>query len=273
MKFQIIMTYKNRKRHLETCLHYLNLASGKHDVDVILCCAEDVDIDFAEYENIQVEKLLIPQEGLFNKAILLNKGIERGNILDFQYRIFLDCDLIVKSVFFSEVIMLAKKGVVFLGGMKLTPVATNKIFINASYPSDEQIFTKGEYGEYTDQSFRENKKWAYIGNYCISKAMILLWEEIIGQYKYNESFLGFGGEDSVFSMFASDLQSVGLGVKMYHPDAWRHLDHKRACEQPDFDKAQYEKNVALMYHCIQENRGNIQEFIKSKRPQDIMREI
>jgi hypothetical protein len=164
MKFQIIMTYKNRKRHLETCLHYLNLASVKHEVQLILCCAKDVDIPFEQFENITIEKLLLPQDGLFNKAKLLNKSMEHGNNHDFNYRIFLDCDLVVKSVFFSEVSSLSKKGVVFLGGMKLTEAATNKIFINASYPTDEQIFTKTGYGEYTDESFRENKKWAYIGN-------------------------------------------------------------------------------------------------------------
>lgn len=262
MIFNIVITKRKRDRHISKCLHYLNNAAKqvvkKNEINVYVMY-DDVFKNDLKLNNINIfsHRVNLDQKKPFCKTILLNKAHEKMTQF-YDILITLDNDIIVKKDFFKQILTNCKAtNMVFLGGLKLNQVSTEKI-LNSDIDHDLIFEKNNEFGEISPISVIENSQQAYIGNIALHYKMVEQIKNITNKNKlYDDRFIGFGGEDSVLSFLSMDLMRTGLAKRIYLPDAWRHLYHERNTDNP-----YYKKNVNLMNTLINYNRNKIRKIIQ-----------
>ena len=126
MKFNIVITCKGRKEHLNKCIEYLNYANinHQHDICVYIVYSDVNRIKKADNINIKTFKLK-DEDKHFNKSRYINYGMSKMRD-DYDYFMQWDCDLICSYNLFS-LICITDKDWIVLSGFKLTEEATKKV--------------------------------------------------------------------------------------------------------------------------------------------------
>jgi glycosyltransferase involved in cell wall biosynthesis len=92
MKYNTIITHKNRKENLYKCLDAICKDIPDHEV-ILVDCGEPVDV-----KHYKLKYIHAPQDGIFNKSKALNIGIKNS---DASALGFIDCDSIVPLAYFD----------------------------------------------------------------------------------------------------------------------------------------------------------------------------
>jgi hypothetical protein len=264
MIFNVVITKRKRNEYIEKCLYYLNEAAvysrGKHDINVYVAYDDifepDTKLKCLNIFSIRIDCNLRQP---FHKTRLLNDAHKRMTE-NYDFLITLDNDIIVKKDFFKQInLVCSSNRMCFLGGIKLTESSTEKIIHDR--PDIDDIFNyESQYGQIIEDSRKENRQQAYIGNIALHRKMVEKIKTITAKDElYDERFIGFGGEDSVLSYLSRDLEVTGFAIRAYLPDAWRHMYHRRNTDNP-----YYNENVRVMESLINYNRKRIQETIQKR---------
>lgn len=252
MKINILITCYNRPKYLKECLRHIGIANrdGNHDIKVYVV-SNKIRLDFEP--RISIKNIKGPNQNIFCKSEYLNIAISEMRD-DFEYLFQIDCDLIIKPSLFDDVIFHGNDWNV-LGGEKLTPESTEKIF------DQESNYITINMLPVEIQTTFYNKQRAYVGNIALTKQCYLFYLRLLGiPTLYDETFKGWGSEDSLLSITSTRMTISGLIEKDYHFDCWKHLFHEREPEKPDFDKVQYQKNTEYLNNKLIEYAKTITDY-------------
>lgn len=255
MKFNIVITCRDRKEYLKRCLFYINIANQAKKHDVTVYVVHNVLLGPTSLKNVKVVSMFVrDKEKFFNKSKYINRAIRKMR-REYDYFLQWDVDLIMNPELFDD---LEKNGAdwTVLSGEKLTKESTE--YLKARKLKYDNIRLLGK----DNKSINENKMNRYVGNIAVRKETLELYMDILGLVDlYDERFAGWGGEDSMLSITSSKMQPYGLFKKIYFYDAWQHMHHVREMEKPDFDKRQQQKNLETLNNQMIRNENLIRKWV------------
>ena len=258
MKFNIVITCRDRYDYLIKNLFYINIANHNKTHDINVYTVTDKRYNADGFKNIHVVPVKTKDDGgAFNKSKYINKAV-RVMRQTYDYFIQWDVDLIMNPELFDNI---EKDGTewIVLSGEKLTAESTELVFAKMLKWDNVQLLGKD------NNSIRDNKMNRYVGNIAVKKETLDLYMKILKQDDlYNEDFVGWGGEDSLLSITSTKMMQYGVIKKIYFYDAWNHLHHTRDVDKPEFDRKQQQKNVELLNNRVIHNDTKIREHRNAK---------
>ena len=258
MKFNIVITCRDRYEYLIKNLYHINIANNNKNNDIVVFTVTNLEYNVDGFKNIRIVPIHIDDnDKLFNKSRYINIAIERMR-KEYDYFIQWDVDLIMNPDLFDDI---EKDGTewIVLSGEKLTKESTEYLFARMLKYDNIKILGKDNI------SIRDNKMNRYVGNIAIRKMALEKYMQIMGQDKlYNEGFKSWGGEDSMLSITSTKMTAYKLLKKVYFYDSWNHLWHEREVDKPDFDRKQQRKNVELLNNQLICNERKIVRYKNKK---------
>lgn len=254
MKFNIVITCRDREKYLIKNLFYINIANHNKNHNVTVYTVSNKPWNADGFKNIKVvHKQINDSDKFFNKSKYINLAIKKMR-RDYDYFIQWDVDLIMNPNLFDDIEKSDIEWIV-LSGEKLTKESTEYFFERMLKYDNIKILGKD------NLSIRNNKSNRYVGNIAIKKDMLEMYMKILKQDTlYNERFAQHGGEDSLLSITSTKMVAYKLLKKIYFYDAWNHLWHEKETDKPDFDKRQYQKNVELLNNQLLYNERKIRDY-------------
>jgi hypothetical protein len=238
MKFNVIVTCKNRKQHLMKCLEYLAYANRNKQQDVNVYVAYSGFRILNTPNTIKVIKINIKdKEEHFCKSRYINEAMKKMR-KDYHWFVQWDCDLIASPFLFSLINIEGKDWTV-LSGFKLTKEASQK-----ALKSKEELDLDSLGLE--DGTKFENSSNRYVGMVAIRKNTLERYMAIMDKEKlFDERFVGHGGEDSELSITSTKLASQNYFTKNTLYRTWRHLYHESM-----YNRQLHTKNVELLNNLL-----------------------
>ena len=205
MKFvNIIIAKRGRDEFLPYCLSCLNVANVERNYDVRVYIIDDsepfIAFNHKHYPSIEVIHIPFKTQGEFNKAKLLNDGLEFMR-QPFDWVSIVDLDMIYNPSFFKEVesVMNTRSYVICMGrNLESGPTFS---------------FTTGERSLGTSQI-------------SMSPNLYELFQKIYGEKLYDEGCFNWGAEDSIVSFRAMDMEREKLLKIEKLGNMWLHLPHE-----------------------------------------------
>jgi hypothetical protein len=235
----VIIANRGRSTHLDSCLYHLSKANinKRHDVCVYVVTDNLKDLEHViscKQDNIDIVALFKAVESKhFNKSILLNHGLNKMRS-DYSFFSIVDVDMNYSNTFFDVV----------------SSKAYEKAYIVCQGRNQDSTVNRGP------------------SQITLSKKLYQLFLQIYGENFYDESFVGYGAEDSEISFKSRDMKNSGLLDKIILPDMWIHVYHeKRELSINNLELFEFKKQnnkIKLMRWLehensntyLQESRGN-----------------
>lgn len=258
MKFNIIITCRDREKYLNKNLFYINLANSNKTHDIQVYIISNKIYFSSKFENIKImHKRIKNNDKLFNKSKYINLGMKKMR-QDYDYFIQWDVDLIINPELFNDIEKVNIDWIV-LSGEKLTKESTEYFFKTLLKWDNIKILGKD------NMSIQQNKMNRFVGNIAIKKETLQKYMEILKQETlYNENFTGWGGEDSLLSITSTKMVTYKIIKKVFIYNAWNHLWHEREPDKLTFDKKQQQKNVEFLNNQLIHNETKIRNFKTQK---------
>lgn len=177
-----------------------------------------------------------PDEG-FQLARIRNKGIAAVN---FSYIIQIDGDLILHPFFIKDHLQLRKKGYFTTGSrVLLSPETSQRLFENRSieltrYSFGNRNFFNGLRSYWLRHLMAGTYKTKGKNRFYVKGCNMAFWkEDLLKVNGYNESFFGWGREDSELAIRLMNagikkqfIKMGGICYHLYHKEASRDMEEK-----------------------------------------------
>jgi hypothetical protein len=250
-KFNVIIAKRGRDKYLRRCLESLNEVAYGYNVNIFI----GTDDSYAQlkdcYRHLSINFIRVCHTGYFNKSKLLNEAL-RVMDKDFDFVSIVDVDMIYNPDFFSKIIETVISNEIYMisVGYKLTKDST-KLLIHHSIPWNTMMPQ-----DCIDKEEKAKGKFIYPSQVTMSKDLYTKLTYILGTGKlYDETFKGWGGEDSYLSFFSTECHNQGIIQKKYVENMWYHLWHP-----PTYNKEQHEKNLQYLEHVKLLNKKKIVDW-------------
>ena len=206
----VIIPKTGRDDFLNVCLFYLDKAASVVDFNVNVYVIDTAKLKIPKYNSIKVKVCQLPASCVFNKALLLNYGLEVME-QDFWFVSIVDVDMMYSQDFFLRLeSIMTKRTYVFSTGVYLTKELTDEFIRNR--PSILSV--RGQYPEMSGPS-----------QVTMHNNVYKMFKSIYGSSIYCEDFFGWGGEDSDLSYRAREMHKAGLIYRSELKYAWYHMYH------------------------------------------------
>jgi hypothetical protein len=230
VRVNVYIAKRGRDEHLKNCLHYLNEANRERRYLVTVFITEDRSCPSGAfpcsiYNHLSVWWSICNIGGAFNKSKLLNKCIEDGNQLEYDWFSICDLDMIYPPNWFHLVEQEIKTGVDYLvcHGWKLGEETQESVSQSKAF-EELLLLSKVEFPVGPSQV-------------SMTSRCLRLLLNTFGSPLYDESFIGWGGEDSILSSMSRKLYSEGRIIKRELPGVWLHQYHEeKKGGHPDYRK-------------------------------------
>ena len=257
MKFNIVITCRDREEYLIKNLFYINIANHNEKHDVVIYTVTNTKWNSNGFKNIRIVPIQVKDDDkFFNKSRYINIAMKRMRE-EYDYFMQWDVDLVMNPELFNNIEKDSTEWIV-LSGEKLTKESTELFFAKMLKYDNVKILGKD------NMSIRDNKMNRYVGNIAVKKQTLEKYMKIMGQDTlYNENFAGYGSEDSLLSITSTKMMNYKILKKIYFYNDFNHLYHIREQEKKDFDKKQYRKNVELLNNQVICNERLIVKYKKN----------
>lgn len=239
----VIIAKTGRDTFLDVCLFYLDKAASVVNFNVNVYVIDTKSLHLPTYKSIKVKAHQLAEQKLFNKAILLNYGLnvmKRG----FWFVSIIDVDMIYSQDFFVRLgSTMTKWGYIFSTGVYLTKKETEEFICNRP----ETVSIIGEYPKISGPS-----------QVTMHSNVYQLFNSIYGSKLYCEEFAGWGGEDSDLSYRAREMHKAGLIYRQELTYVWYHMYHDNDKRNAIINKNLYLDRKAL-------NKDMLQKFLNKNR--------
>ncbi|MBT6048417.1 MAG: hypothetical protein HOG49_16570 [Candidatus Scalindua sp.] len=193
IKINVIAVNQNRDQHENTFIRYIEILKEHYK--------EDHDIKYFISEGHHFE---------FNKAKLLNKAIAEMR-QDFDVLCVFDIDMIYSYQFFSAIEEALYEGCNYI------------VSYGQKLPKDQSDYIV----ENMQKCFRgEGSLFKGCSQITITKEVLQIFKDCFGEKFYDESYTGWGGEDSDISFKSKLLEEKILIKRKELFDMWFHLWHE-----------------------------------------------
>ena len=259
MKFNIVITCRDREEYLIKNLFYINIANHNEKHDIVIYTVTNTKWNPDGFKNIRIVPIQVNDDDkFFNKSRYINTAMKRMRE-EYDYFMQWDVDLVMNPELFDNIEKDSTEWIV-LSGEKLTKESTELFFAKMLKYDNVKILGKD------NMSIRDNKMNRYVGNIAVKKETLEKYMKIMGQDTlYNEGFESWGGEDSMLSITSTKMVAYKLLKKIYFYDSWNHLWHEREVDKPGFDRKQQRKNVELLNNQLIHNEKKIVRFENERK--------
>jgi len=187
---------------------------------------------------IPIKHIWQPDEG-FQLARIRNKGIAASS---FDYIVQIDGDLILHPFFIHDHLELKKEGHFTTGSrVLLSPSVTQRLFLKkcldvSRYTSGNRNFLNGVRSNWLRKKMAPHYKTGGKNLFYVKGCNMAFWkQDLLKVNGYNESFFGWGREDSEIAIRLMNagvkkqfIKMGGICYHLYHHEASRELEERNS---------------------------------------------